>query len=98
MSHPPGAGATSFCELPDVGSGNRTWVLCKNSVYSWLLSHFSSPRDFFFQYSKLGDFSTWEVESRRSGVQAHTQFHREFGKAKLLEMVTCNCVEDQSEL
>lgn len=31
------------CELPGVGAENQTWVLCKSSKYSYLLSHPSSP-------------------------------------------------------
>ena len=27
----PGAGVIVGCELPDVGPGNRVWVLCKNT-------------------------------------------------------------------
>lgn len=30
-------------ELPDVGAGNRTGVLCKNIKSSSLLSHLSNP-------------------------------------------------------
>jgi len=29
-----GAGVTGGCELPDVGSGKRAWVLCKNNMSS----------------------------------------------------------------
>ncbi|CAO2625104.1 hypothetical protein LEMLEM_LOCUS18703, partial [Lemmus lemmus] len=27
------AGAAEGCELPDVGVGNKLWVLCKSSLY-----------------------------------------------------------------
>lgn len=40
------AGVTGGCELPNMGAGNRTQVLCKSSVRSKLLSHIPSL-DFF---------------------------------------------------
>ena len=36
-------GVTGSCELPDMGTENRTQVLCKSSKCSSLLSHLSSP-------------------------------------------------------
>lgn len=27
------AGGPDSCELPDVGAGNQTWVLCKNNIH-----------------------------------------------------------------
>lgn len=35
---PPGSGVTGGCEALDVGAGNWTWVLCKESSYFWPLS------------------------------------------------------------
>lgn len=35
----PGARIIGGCELPDMGAGNRTWILCRSSK---LLSHLSS--------------------------------------------------------
>lgn len=32
-----------YCELPSVGGRNWTWVFCKHSEHSWLLSRLSSP-------------------------------------------------------
>ena len=39
----PGAGVTGSWDLPDMGSGNQTWVLCERNSPSWVLSHLSSP-------------------------------------------------------
>lgn len=40
----PWSWITSGYQLPDVGPGNRTWIPCKSSMYSKLLSHLSSPQ------------------------------------------------------
>lgn len=39
----PGTTITGSCELQDVGTRNQTWVLCKSTQHSELLSHLSSP-------------------------------------------------------
>lgn len=36
-----GAGTVNTSELPDRGTGNQALVLCKSSICSSLLSHFS---------------------------------------------------------
>lgn len=36
---------TGSCEPPEVGTGNRTWVLCKNTKCYYPLSCVSSPAD-----------------------------------------------------
>lgn len=35
--------ATDGCEPPDMGTGNQTQVLWKNSEHSWLMNHLSGP-------------------------------------------------------
>lgn len=39
----PETQVTGGCELPDVGTGNQTRVLCKSIKSSSLLSHLSNP-------------------------------------------------------
>jgi hypothetical protein len=44
----PGTGIIDGWELPSIGVGNRTWVLCKSSKGSQLLRYLSSPSTLFF--------------------------------------------------
>jgi hypothetical protein len=41
-------GVKDICELPSVGAGNRTWVLCKHSNHSWQWSCLPNPLLFIF--------------------------------------------------
>lgn len=44
----PGAGVTGSSGVSDVGTRNKTGVLCKSNTCSELLSHLSSISTFFF--------------------------------------------------
>lgn len=37
-------GITGGCELPCVSSGDLTWILCKSSLHTWLLSRLWAPQ------------------------------------------------------
>jgi hypothetical protein len=43
----------AVCELPDVGVGTHTQILCKSSQYSYPLSHLSSSPFSFMTYPPL---------------------------------------------
>ena len=48
------------CVNSRVGSGNRTWALCKSSKYPYLLSHLISPSNtFFLSDHNAGNFSRY---------------------------------------
>lgn len=44
----PGAEIEGSYELPNIVTGSETWVLCKSSKHSKLLSHLSDPSLLYF--------------------------------------------------
>jgi hypothetical protein len=47
------AGIIDSCELPNMGGGNQTWILCKSSKHSELLSCLSKPSLSFYHVPRL---------------------------------------------
>lgn len=52
-----GARVAGDCESLEAEAGNQTWVLCKNTKCSELLSYVSSPADMYTVYRRVGKFS-----------------------------------------
>lgn len=79
---PTRAGVTGSCDLPDVGTGHQTWVLCKSSMcfwsLSWLCSTYTAPLPWFCFSRQVLSMQPWLSCNLPyildcSGTQGHPQ-------------------------